>query len=73
MTDNTQTVTYYSVDFNDGTNSQDTYPEDIKNYNCKEDGPPLAGAAVEFIIIIPSNFAKIISFFLKMEATTFET
>ncbi|XP_046636437.1 lysine-specific demethylase 4C-like isoform X4 [Daphnia pulicaria] len=49
VTDNTQTVTYYSVDFNDGTNSQDTYPEDIKNYNCKEDGPPIAGAAVEVL------------------------
>ena len=45
--DNTQVVTYYCVDFNDGSSSKDTYPEDIRNYNCKEDGPPPLGAAVD--------------------------
>lgn len=49
MTDNSKAVTYYSVDFNDGTSSHDTYPEDILNYNCTEDGPPPIGAAVELM------------------------
>ncbi len=47
--DNSKAVTYYSVVFNDGTSSHDTYPEDILNYNCTEDGPPPIGAAVEFM------------------------
>ncbi|XP_046440810.1 lysine-specific demethylase 4C-like isoform X2 [Daphnia pulex] len=49
VTDNSKAVTYYSVVFNDGTSSHDTYPEDILNYNCTEDGPPPIGAAVEFM------------------------
>lgn len=49
MTDCSKTVRYYSVEYNDGTSSQDTYPEDIINYNCTEDGPPPNGAAVEFL------------------------
>lgn len=42
-------VTYYCVDFSDGSSSKDTYPEDIRNYNCKEDGPPPLGAAVDVL------------------------
>lgn len=45
--DNTLSVTYYRVDFSDGSSSQDTYPEDIRNYNCRVDGPPPLGAAVD--------------------------
>lgn len=45
--DNSTTVTFYSVDFSDGSKSQDTFPEDIRNYNCREDGPPPLGAAVD--------------------------
>lgn len=46
VTDNTDKVTYYRIKFADGSTSDDTYPEDITNYACKEDGPPPAGAAV---------------------------
>ncbi|KAK4015794.1 hypothetical protein OUZ56_030765 [Daphnia magna] len=46
--DNSKTVTYYSIEYNEGASSQDTYPEDIHNYNCIQDGPPPIGAAVEF-------------------------
>ena len=49
VTDNSMTVTYYSVVFDDGASSQDTYPEDILNYNCIMDGPPPIGAAVDFM------------------------
>ena len=39
--------TFYWVDFCDGTTSKNTYPEDILNYPCTEDGPPPVGAAVQ--------------------------
>ncbi|XP_052088292.1 uncharacterized protein LOC127725396 [Mytilus californianus] len=37
--------TYYSVDFEDGSFSDDLYPEDLDNYNVS-DGPPPIGAKV---------------------------
>ena len=49
MVDNTKMITYYSVEFADGSLSNDTYPEDIQNYNCKADGPPPIGAAVDVL------------------------
>ncbi len=40
---------FYWVDFADGTTSTDTYPEDIVNYRCRDDGPPPHGAHVHVL------------------------
>lgn len=47
MIANRVAVMFYWVDFEDGTRSRDTYPEDILNYDCLKFGPPPKGAAVQ--------------------------
>ena len=46
MTEPACDASYYWVDFSDGSTSKDTFPEDILNYRCIEEGPPPLGAAV---------------------------
>jgi hypothetical protein len=46
ITQEAASETFYCVDFSDGSSSINTYPEDILNYRCTEDGPPPVNAAV---------------------------
>ncbi|KAK3580963.1 hypothetical protein CHS0354_006990 [Potamilus streckersoni] len=38
--------TLYEIDFDDGSFSNDTLPEDIQSHNCLVDGPPEIGEAI---------------------------
>jgi len=40
---------FYMVLFNDGSFSDDLYPEDITNFACAKDGPPHVGTDVEVL------------------------
>lgn len=40
-------VAYYKVDFEDGSFSNDLYPEDITNHDCLHNGPPDVNAVVQ--------------------------
>ncbi|ESO92421.1 hypothetical protein LOTGIDRAFT_216950 [Lottia gigantea] len=37
---------YYEVDFNDGSYSDNLFPEDIENFDCVNNGPPPTGTPV---------------------------
>ncbi|KAL5016475.1 hypothetical protein ScPMuIL_006064 [Solemya velum] len=38
---------FYEVDFDDGSFSDNLFPEDIANFNCVSDGPPDVGESVQ--------------------------
>jgi len=39
----------YTIRFDDGSVSRDTYPQHIANFNCRADGPPPPGARVQVL------------------------